>query len=145
MGSLFRRNIFKRTYRADHLWLDCGNENNRITQNLFLDGIEQREAVFIECSRDETNLIDNNIFWNIEGRFDQEKIPKEPGSSGWYKLREHDVVNGYGVYGEGTDHLYLEFLTIFSMNVVSLQLHFLHSIMRQKITVMQISLLDICV
>ena len=35
------------------------------------------------------------------------KIPKEPGSSGWYKLREHDVVNGYGVYGEGTDHLYL--------------------------------------
>lgn len=107
VGSLFRRNIFKRTYRADHLWLDCGNENNRITQNLFLDGIEQREAVFIECSRDETNLIDNNIFWNIEGRFDQEKIPKEPGSSGWYKLREHDVVNGYGVYGEGTDHLYL--------------------------------------
>lgn len=28
VGSLFRRNIFKRTYRADHLWLDCGNENN---------------------------------------------------------------------------------------------------------------------
>ena len=37
----------------------------------------------------------------------KKKIPKEPGSSGWYKLREHDVVNGYGVYGEGTDHLYL--------------------------------------
>lgn len=107
VSCLIRRNIFKRTYRADHLWLDCGNENNRITQNLFLDGIEQREAIFIECTRDGVNLIDNNIFWNVEGRFDPEKIPKEPGSSGWYKLVENDVVNGYAIYGEGTDHLYI--------------------------------------
>jgi len=105
VDGLFRRNIFKRTHRADHLWLDCGNENNRITQNLFLDGIEQREAIFIECSRDGVNLIDNNIIWNVEGRFDPTKVPHEPGSSGWYKLAEHDVVNGYGIYGEGTDHL----------------------------------------
>ena len=32
-------------------------------------------------------------------------MPDEPGSSGWYKLREHDAINGYGVYGEGTDRL----------------------------------------
>lgn len=51
---------------------------NRITQNLFLDGIEQREAFLLSAAENETNLIDNNIFWNIEGRFDQEKIPKEP-------------------------------------------------------------------
>ncbi|MBB2183859.1 right-handed parallel beta-helix repeat-containing protein [Lachnospiraceae bacterium MD1] len=107
IGCLIRRNIFTKTYRADHLWLDCGNENNRITQNLFLDGIEQREAIFIECTRDGVNLIDNNIFWNVEGRFDPQKIPKEPGSSGWYKLVEHDVINGYAIYGEGTDHLYI--------------------------------------
>jgi hypothetical protein len=53
------------------------------------------------------NLIDNNIFWNVEGRFDAEKVIQEPGSSGWYKLKEDSVVNGYGVYGEGTDHLYI--------------------------------------
>ncbi len=107
ISCLIRRNIFQKTYRADHLWLDCANENNRITQNLFLDGIEQREAIFIECTRDGVNLIDNNIFWNIEGRFDPEKLPKEPGSTGWYKLVENDAVNGYAIYGEGTDHLYI--------------------------------------
>ena len=107
IDSMFRRNIFTKTIRADHLWLDCGNENNRITQNLFLDGIEQREAIFIECTKDEINLIDNNIFWNVEGRFDPDKIPQEKGSSGWYKLVEDNATNGYAVYGEGTDYLYI--------------------------------------
>lgn len=107
VDSLIRRNIFTKTIRADHLWLDCGNENNRITQNLFLDGIEQREAIFIECTKDDVNMIDNNIFWNVEGRFDPDKIPNEKGSSGWYKMVEDNVVNGYAVYGEGTDYLYI--------------------------------------
>ena len=105
VNGLIRRNLFQRTYWADHLWLDCGNVNNRITGNRFLDGIKQREAIFIECTRDGVNLIDNNIIWNVEGRFDPARVPDEPGSSGWYKLREHDVVNGYGIYGEGTDRL----------------------------------------
>ena len=107
VNGLTRRNIFRNTLRADHIWYDCGNVNNRITGNLFLNGIEQREAIFIECTREGVNLIDNNIFWNIEGRFDPAKIPVEPGSSGWYKTREHDVVNGYAVYGEGTDRLHI--------------------------------------
>ncbi len=107
VDALFRNNIFRNTLRADHLWLDCGNENNRITGNLFINGIEQREAIFIECTRDGVNLIDNNVIWNVEGRFDPAKIPAEPGSSGWYKTRELDVVNGYGVYGEGTDRLHI--------------------------------------
>ena len=105
IDCLIRRNIFTKTFRADHLWLDCDNENNRITQNLFLDGIEQREAIFIECTRDGVNLIDNNIIWNVEGRFDPAKIPSEPGSTGWYKMVETEAVNGYAIYGEGTDHL----------------------------------------
>lgn len=104
-NGLFRRNIFRDTLRADHIWLDCGNENNRLTRNLFLNGIEQREAVFIECTRDGVNLIDHNIFWNVEGRFDPGEVPAEPGSSGWYKLTENNVVNGYAVYGEGTDRM----------------------------------------
>ncbi len=108
VNGLIRNNIFRNTFRADHLWLDCGNENNRITGNLFLDGIEQREAIFIECTRDGVNLIDHNIIWNVEGRFDPAKVPQEPGSSGWYKLRENEAVNGYGIYGEGTDRLQIE-------------------------------------
>ncbi|MCR5566426.1 MAG: right-handed parallel beta-helix repeat-containing protein [Clostridiales bacterium] len=105
VDALIRNNVFRDTLRADHLWLDCGNVNNRITGNPFINGIEQREAIFIECTRDGINLIDNNVIWNVEGRFDPAKVPAEPGSSGWYKLREHDVVNGYGIYGEGTDRL----------------------------------------
>lgn len=107
VDSLIRRNIFTETFRADHLWMDVGNENNRITRNLFLNGREQREAIFIECSRDGINLIDNNIFWNVEGRFNPADVPVEPGSSGWYKMEEHSVVNGYAVYGEGTDRLHV--------------------------------------
>ncbi|MDU5289094.1 MAG: endo-1,4-beta-xylanase [Clostridium sp.] len=107
VNSLIRRNIFTKTFRADHLWMDVGNENNRITRNLFLDGLEQREAIFIECSRDGINLIDNNIFWNVEGRFRPEDVPAEPGSTGWYKMEEKGVVNGYAVYGEGTDRLHV--------------------------------------
>ena len=105
VDGLIRRNLFRNTFRADHLWLDCGNENTRITSNLFLDGIEQREAVFIECTKEGVNLIDNNIIWNVEGRFDPASVPAEPGSTGWYKLRENEAVNGYGIYCEGTDRL----------------------------------------
>ena len=105
INGLIRRNVFKDTFRADHLWLDCGNENTRITSNIFLNGIEQREAIFIECTKDGVNLIDNNVIWNVEGRFDPKAIPAEPGSSGWYKLAENEAVNGYGIYCEGTDRL----------------------------------------
>ena len=105
VDGLIRRNLFRNTFRADHLWLDCGNENTRITCNLFLDGIEQREAIFIECTKEGVNLIDNNIIWNVEGRFDPAAVPTEPGSTGWYKLRENEAVNGYGIYCEGTDRL----------------------------------------
>lgn len=105
VNSLIRRNVFRNTLGCDALWLDVGNVNNRITCNLFLNGIESREHIFIECSRDAENLIDNNIIWNVEGRYNKELLPKEPGSSGWYKTRELDIKNGYGIYLEGTDRL----------------------------------------
>ncbi len=103
--SLIRRNVIRRTYGCDALWMDVANHNNRITQNLFVDGINSREHIFMECTRDQENLIDNNIIWNVEGRFDKSKLPAEPGSSGWYKNTELDVRNGYGIYLEGTDRL----------------------------------------
>lgn len=104
-NSLIRRNVIKKCYGCDALWMDVGNENNRITSNLFLDGINSREHLFIECTRDEENLIDNNIIWNVEGRYDKNAVSVEPGSSGWYKTTEPDITNGYGIYLEGTDRL----------------------------------------
>jgi len=108
IDCLIRRNIFTKTFRCDHLWMDVGNCNNRITQNLFLDGIEQREAIFVECTRDEINLFDNNIIWNVEGRFNPDDVKYISGSATWYALGEDNpIVNGYGMYGEGTDYLWL--------------------------------------
>jgi hypothetical protein len=105
VNCLIRRNIIKECYGCDALWMDVGNENCRITSNLFIDGINSREHIFIECTRDVENLIDNNIIWNVEGRYDKNALPAEPGSSGWYKKTELDVRNGYGIYLEGTDRL----------------------------------------
>jgi hypothetical protein len=107
VDSLIRRNVIKGCIGCDALWMDVGNENCRVTSNLFIDGINSREHLFIECSRDAENLIDNNIIWNVEGRYDKEAVPTEPGSSGWYKTTELDVRNGYGIYLEGTDRLRL--------------------------------------
>jgi hypothetical protein len=104
-NSLIRRNVIKECYGCDALWMDVENQNNRITSNLFLDGIHSREHIFIECTRDGENLIDNNILWNVEGRYDKNAVNTEPGSSGWYKNTEQDVKNGYGIYLEGTDRL----------------------------------------
>ena len=105
VNSLIRRNIIKECHGCDALWMDVGNENNRITSNLFLDGINSREHLFIECTRDAENLIDNNIIWNVEGRYDKNAVMSENGSSSWYKTTEPDVRNGYGIYLEGTDRL----------------------------------------
>jgi len=105
VNSLIRRNVIKECYGCDAIWLDVGNENNRITSNLLLDGIDSREHIFMECTRDKENLIDNNIIWNVEGRYDRSAIPAEPGSSGWYKTLDLEIKNGYGIYVEGTDRL----------------------------------------
>ena len=105
VGSLIRRNVFRRQYGCDALWLDVANHNNRITQNLFLDGIDSREHIFIECTKDEENLVDNNIIWNVEGRFDRDAVKPEPGSTGWYRNTEREGRNGYGIYLEGSDRI----------------------------------------
>lgn len=105
VDSLIRRNVIRECIGCDALWMDVANENCRITQNLFVDGIDSREHIFIECSRDRENLIDNNIIWNVEGRYDKKSLPAEPGSSGWYKTTEAGIRNGYGIYLEGTDRL----------------------------------------
>jgi len=104
-SALFRRNIIKGCIGCDAIWMDVVNNNCRLTSNLLIDGIDSREHIFMECNRDTENLIDNNIIWNVEGRYDRNNIPKEPGSSGWYKNSELETTNGYGIYVEGSDRL----------------------------------------
>ncbi len=105
-NCLIRRNIFTKTIRCDALWFDGTGGNNRVTQNLFLDGIEAREAIFVEVSRSGENLFDNNVIWNVQGRFNEADVPHVAGSAPWYSLGGEDtIVNGYGIYGEGTDFL----------------------------------------
>jgi len=104
-GALFRRNIIARSIGCDSIWMDVNNYNCRLTGNLLIDGIDSREHIFMECGRDQETMIDNNIIWNVEGRFDRNAIPFEAGSSGWYKDQQLNVENGYGIYGEGTDRL----------------------------------------
>jgi hypothetical protein len=104
-GALFRRNVIAHSIGCDSIWMDVHNYNCRLTGNLLIDGIDSREHIFMEATRDRETMIDNNIIWNVEGRFDRNAVPKEPGSSGWYKDQQLDVDNGYGIYGEGTDRL----------------------------------------
>ena len=104
-NALWRRNVIRGTIGCDSIWMDVNNFNCRLTGNLLLDGIDSREHIFMEASRDKETMIDNNIIWNVEGRFDRNAVPKEPGSSGWYKEQQLTVENGYGIYGEGTDRL----------------------------------------
>jgi hypothetical protein len=105
IDALFRGNIIAHTIGCDSLWMDVGNYNCRVTGNLFIDGIESREHIFMECNRDREAMIDNNIIWNVEGRYDRSKIKMTSGSAPWYRDVQEEIANGYGIYGEGTDRL----------------------------------------
>jgi hypothetical protein len=110
--GLFRRNIISNTIGCSAFWLDGHNCNCRVTGNVFIDNYKSRECVFMEANRDEENLIDNNIVWNVEGRFNPVLIKKESGSAPWYKevqpspmeRDQSDIENGWGVYNLGTDY-----------------------------------------
>ncbi|MDR3334161.1 MAG: right-handed parallel beta-helix repeat-containing protein [Treponema sp.] len=103
--GLFRRNIIAHTIGCDSIWMDVGNHNSRLTGNLLIDGIDSREHIFIECTRDQETMIDNNIIWNVEGRYDRSKIKAFAGSAPWYRDVAEEITNGYGIYCEGTDRL----------------------------------------
>ena len=62
--SLMRRNTIRRTRHAGGIWLDVNNDNCRITGNTFADIKTITAAVYSEMNPD-TNMIDNNVFWDI--------------------------------------------------------------------------------
>lgn len=59
---LFRRNVIR---HGRGLWLDCFNENCRITNNIFADIVSAFGAIHFEMTK-RPNQIDNNIIWGVK-------------------------------------------------------------------------------
>ncbi|MCL1857219.1 MAG: right-handed parallel beta-helix repeat-containing protein, partial [Kiritimatiellaeota bacterium] len=107
-GALFRRNVIRDTLGCSSLWMDWGNFNCRLTGNLFLNGFEAREHIFLEynkCAKGIENLIDNNILWNV-GR------PRHAGTEAEFipdidrhSEKQDETLPGFGIYTEGSDRV----------------------------------------
>jgi len=87
---VFRRNIVRHIRHANALWLDSGNANCRITQNIFSDVLTVSAAVHMEMNL-QPNQIDNNIIWDVRNA--------EPGTPGQRGCA------GSGVFINASDNL----------------------------------------
>jgi len=79
-STLLRRNILRRLRHACGIWLDCGNANCRVTDNVLADIETVVAGVYSEMNF-ETNLIDRNVFWDIR-RAEPRERPDEPAEQG---------------------------------------------------------------
>ena len=66
-NCLYRRNLIKDLENTSGIWLDAFIHNSRVTQNTILNCKTQFGGIWVELSRDEKNMIDNNVLINIEG------------------------------------------------------------------------------
>lgn len=66
-GTLVRDNHIARIEGGGGVWLDWNNRNSRVTGNVIRDISSVQGAVFIEASQ-APNMVDNNVFWNIDGQ-----------------------------------------------------------------------------
>jgi alpha-L-arabinofuranosidase len=66
-GTLVRNNFISHMQGGCGIWLDWNNQNSRVTGNVLHDIITVQGAIFIEASQ-VTNMVDNNIMWNIDGQ-----------------------------------------------------------------------------
>jgi alpha-L-arabinofuranosidase len=66
-GTLVRNNYIARIQGGCGIWLDWDNKNSRVTGNIIHDINTVQGAIFIEASQ-VTNMIDNNVMWNINGQ-----------------------------------------------------------------------------
>jgi hypothetical protein len=87
---LFRRNVVRHIRHANGLWLDSGNSNCRITENVFADIVSVSAAIHLEMNRN-YNQIDNNIIWYVRNA-----EPGTPGQRG---------AAGSGVFCHATDRV----------------------------------------
>jgi len=86
----FRHNVIRHIRHANGIWLDVGNVNCRISDNVFADILTVSAAVHIEMTLSQ-NQIDNNIIWNVRNA--------EPGTPGQRGCA------GSGVFINATDRL----------------------------------------
>jgi len=63
---LVRHNRIRNIMNGPGIWVDWGNSNCRVTQNVISDLSSMFGGVFIEASS-KTNWVDHNVIWNIEG------------------------------------------------------------------------------
>ena len=87
---LFRRNVVRHIRHANGIWLDSGNNNCRITRNVFADILSVSAAVHMEMNTAQ-NQIDNNVIWNVRNA--------EPGTPGQRGCA------GSGIFINATDKL----------------------------------------
>lgn len=111
VDSLFRRNIFRDSDNCDGLWLDCGNYNDRITQNLFLNICSPHGMIFMECNRGGEEpreiLIDNNILWESRNYEEPERKKQTItiDSTHWNEPFDLSAPIGEGIAGYGSDDM----------------------------------------
>jgi hypothetical protein len=89
-NMLFRRNVVRHMRHANAVWWDVGNNNCRITGNVFADVLTVGAAVHIEMTPGQ-NQIDNNIIWDVRNA--------EPGTPGQRGCA------GSGIFDNATDKL----------------------------------------
>lgn len=65
--TLVRNNHIYRIEGGGGIWLDWDNRGSRVTGNVIHDVSTAQGAVFVEASQ-QPNLVDHNIFWNIDGQ-----------------------------------------------------------------------------
>ena len=89
-GTLLCNNVVRHMIHAPGIWLDSGNVNCRVTNNVVADVQEAiRGAIYLEISRP-GNMIDQNIIWTVS---------KGKGGSGISPIDE----GGWGIIIDGTD------------------------------------------
>ena len=89
-NMLFRRNVVRHMRHANAVWWDVGNNNCRITSNVFADVLTVGAAIHIEMTPG-TNAIDNNIVWDVRNA--------EPGTPGQRGCA------GSGIFDNASDNL----------------------------------------
>ncbi len=75
---LIRRNVFRHLRHAGGIWLDCSNDDCRVTNNVVADVEALLGAVFSEMNFGR-NLIDHNIFWDIRNPARNSNPENAPG------------------------------------------------------------------
>jgi hypothetical protein len=69
---MLRKNIIRDINHAAGIWLDCGHENCRISNNVFCNIQTLTSSLYMEMDY-EQNLVDHNVFWDIRN----DVTPKE--------------------------------------------------------------------